>query len=703
MVDWKKDIKLGKRAGGEEVADAATPAEKVPFWKKEIGGSRKAKPTVEPADAMLPEPVAFDAVAEPEVADEEFPWDAGEPADPPAAENEPDPTPAPVAEAPEPEPVVEPLPELEADDGGYGWLTAGIEQGTTELRSWAEATLAELEAELGAEAAPIVDDEPVEPTQELTAVADGAPVEVPETAPAAFAPPAPAPGIHAPVRASELPPLPGEEPAAKQPFWRRDLSAKKKRDDAEPTAARKPRREKAAKPKREVAPKPTGDAESVPFWRRELGGKKTKHEPKAAPAATPVATAGDADEKLPFWKRDLGGKKQRGPKAPRAATPPKAAKPARAKAAKQPRGKRDKPPAARASQRHKQLVGLKIGGSQLAAATVKNNGHALVTQLAREPLEAGIVVGGELRDPEALAAALKDFFGRHKLPKRNVRLGIANNRIGVRTLDIVGIEDPKQLANAIRFRAQEALPIPIEDAVLDYQVLSEETNAAGESVRRVLLVVAYRELVDRYVDACRRAGVRLAGIDLEAFALLRALAEPRADGAAGGSALVAVSIGHDRTTFAVSDGRTCEFTRVLEWGGFSLNVAIARALDVAPSEAEPLKRELSVNGAEVPDGLSPEQAEAARDAMRKQVHAFARELVSSLQFYQGQPGSLPIGSITITGGTAHLEGLADEIHRLIGVPVEVGDPLVRVEVGKKVRDDGQLGSLAIAIGLGIED
>ena len=142
---------------------------------------------------------------------------------------------------------------------------------------------------------------------------------------------------------------------------------------------------------------------------------------------------------------------------------------------------------------------------------------------------------------------------------------------------------------------------------------------------------------------------------------------------------------------------------MLEWGGYSLNVAVARVLDVAPSEAETVKRSLSLRGAEIVDGLAPEQAEAAREAMRKQVTTFARELVSSLQFYQGQAGSLPIGSITLTGGTAHLGGLADELKGLIGVPVVVGDPLARAELGKRADDDGQLGSFAIAIGLGIED
>jgi Tfp pilus assembly PilM family ATPase len=186
--------------------------------------------------------------------------------------------------------------------------------------------------------------------------------------------------------------------------------------------------------------------------------------------------------------------------------------------------------------------------------------------------------------------------------------------------------------------------------------------------------------------------------------LLRALGEPKGqDDLPSDAALVVVSIGHDRSTFAVSDGSVCEFTRVLDWGGSTLDVAIARELDCAPSEAEPVKRELSLVGTIVPEGLTQEQADRAREAVRRQLQTFARELVSSLQFYQNQPNSLGIGEIVITGGTAHLGGVADELQRLIGVRVAVGDPLLRVKLGKKLGEAEQLGSLAVAIGLGIED
>jgi type IV pilus assembly protein PilM len=366
------------------------------------------------------------------------------------------------------------------------------------------------------------------------------------------------------------------------------------------------------------------------------------------------------------------------------------------------RVKRDATPKVKVRGRTKKVVGLKIGASQIAAARVVNNGEPHVVQIAREELDAGIVVGGELRESEELAEVLKRFFRKHKLPRQNVRLGVSNNRIGVRSFEISGIDDPKQLANAIKYRAQETLPIPVEEAVLDYHILGERTDEEGVVHRSVLLVVAYRDLIDRYVAACKKAGIRLAGIDLEAFALLRALV-PNIPGDTPRAAAVVVSVGHDRTTFAVSDGHACQFTRVLDWGGRSLDESIAKTLDLSPSEAQPIKLTVSLAEPSIPAGLTSEQAQRVREAVLRAVHEFARELVSSLQFYQSQPGSLGIGEIVLTGGTAELPGFAEELSRLLGVRTRRGDPLTHVKLGKKVDREQQLGSLTAAIGLGIEN
>jgi type IV pilus assembly protein PilM len=512
----------------------------------------------------------------------------------------------------------------------------------------------------------------------------------------------------------------------KTSVWKKEISFRRKPKPAaaapvEAIAADAVERKPSRKERRAEARLAKTDAKlarSEAKAEAKLAKSEAKADAKLAKSDAKAEAARSRREAKEQAKAAKAAKREKPAKAPKEPKEPKQRKPSRKERRTEAKGRRGdakrtetqrKQAGAERSRapkpslgRKKRFVGLKIGSSQLAAARVVNNGSAELVQVAREPLENGIVVGGEPRQPDALADALSDFFKKHKLPKTGVRLGIASNRIGVRTFEIAGIKDPKQLGNAIRFRAQEALPIPVEEAVLDYQVLGERVDATGQTVHRVLLVVAYRDLIDRYVAACRKAGIKLAGIDLEAFGLLRALTVPRGEDEEPRAATVVVNVGHDRSTFGVSDGLHCEFTRVLDWGGSKLGVAIARALDLAPSEAAPIKHALSLSEPVTPAGLTQEQAQKARDAAQRELHAFARELVSALQFYQNQPGSLGIGEVVLTGGTAELPGIDAELRRLIGVPVRLGDPLVNVRVGKKVGVPEGLGSLATAIGLGIE-
>jgi type IV pilus assembly protein PilM len=518
-----------------------------------------------------------------------------------------------------------------------------------------------------------------------------------------------------------------EQESEQTPFWKRELSFGRRRDEAvEETPVDAVSEHEQPKPDAASFADADGDGdEDTPFWKRELSFRRSKDPDFDAPEAeerpffkrelsfgrrkddADFETSSAESEAGTFFKRGFSLRRSRQPAFDTSEDVPKT-KPFFKRELSFRRGQRGaaEVTAGRAARggRKKQLVGLKVGASQIAAARIVNNGSPELLQLARQPIEQGIVVGGELRDPDALADALRDFFARHKLPNRNVRLGIGNNRIGVRSFEISGVHDPKQLENAIRFRAQEALPIPLDEAVLDYHVIGETVSPTGIRTYDVQLVVAYRELIDRYVAACRGAGVRLVGIDLEAFALLRALSPPASEGFPEDTALVAISIGHDRSTFAVSNGTVCEFTRVLDWGGSSLNTAIARALDVTPSQAEPVKRTLSLGEREGSAAAqSNEHTAMAEEAVRLELQSFARELVSSLHFYQNQPGSLAIGTIVLTGGTAHMPGLAAELQRLIGVKVRVGDPLRRLKTAKHVEAPDQVGSMAVAIGLGIED
>ena len=236
--------------------------------------------------------------------------------------------------------------------------------------------------------------------------------------------------------------------------------------------------------------------------------------------------------------------------------------------------------------------------------------------------------------------------------------------------------------------------------MLDYHVVGETVDEDGNVSRRILLAAAYRESIDRYVEACRAAKIELVGIDLEAFALLRAVSPAGQAQADKPVALVAVSLGHDRSTLAISDGEICEFTRVLEWGGEKLESAIALDLGLTPDEAHELLLDASLDR-DADSEADPRQA-SVRESIRRELQKLARELVASLQFYQSQPGSLAISQILVSGGASRLPGLPEELERLTRVGVRRADPLAHVQAADNVRSRDDLASLAIAIGLGVE-
>lgn len=137
--------------------------------------------------------------------------------------------------------------------------------------------------------------------------------------------------------------------------------------------------------------------------------------------------------------------------------------------------------------KQKSVVGLDLEAGSVAATEVRANGSVTVSGHAVAPLAPGVFRDDELTDPEALGATLKDLFAEHKL-SRNVRLGIANQRIAVRTLHLPVIEDPKELEAGIRFQARDHIPMPLDQAVLDWRVVG--VSGGNGEVGRMDVVTA---------------------------------------------------------------------------------------------------------------------------------------------------------------------------------------------------------------------
>src|ERR1700742_1565662 len=175
--------------------------------------------------------------------------------------------------------------------------------------------------------------------------------------------------------------------------------------------------------------------------------------------------------------------------------------------------------------RESALVGLEIEAATVAAAEVRVNGPARLTATATASIPPETFGDGEVRDPERLAHDLRAFFNEHK-PGKQVRLGIANQRVVVRTMRLPVIDNPAELDSAVRFKAQEEIAMPLDQAVVDHRVVGGAPGVEGGPPQiDVMVVAARREMIAASLRPLRDAGLEPVGVDLSAFGMVRALGE----------------------------------------------------------------------------------------------------------------------------------------------------------------------------------
>jgi len=373
------------------------------------------------------------------------------------------------------------------------------------------------------------------------------------------------------------------------------------------------------------------------------------------------------------------------------------------------------------SGKNKSVVGLDIEAGSIAATEVRANGSIELVGHATAPLAPGIFREGEVTDPEALGAALKELFSEHKL-SRSVRVGIANQRVAVRSMRLPAIEDPAELETAIRFQAQDHIPMPLDQAVLDWQVIGHSQGEGEERRVDVVAVAARRDMVQGVMRALRAGGLRPIGIDHSAFGMIRALAretgspvgageyvsapsyEARQDGVGADAGVVApiparlfCNLG-DVTNLAVARGSACLFTRIAAFGveGMAQKLAERRELTLEHS-----RQWLSHVGLEEPEEAidgDPEHIAAARQCLTEGASKLADELRLSLDYYAAQEGAVAIEDVVACGPGTTIPGLVDHLQRSLGRPFTISQPGILAPLGTAAA-----ARLTLSYGLALEE
>ena len=340
-------------------------------------------------------------------------------------------------------------------------------------------------------------------------------------------------------------------------------------------------------------------------------------------------------------------------------------------------------------------VGLDIGTDHVRAAFIKPSGSGFtLAGYGSVPMPFGAVVEGEIVDAQAVSAAIKELWKRAGIRSKDVAIGVSNQKVVVRLIDLPFMEKD-ELAGAIQYQAQDYIPIPVDEAILSYERIGDYMTPSDEHMMEVLLVAAQRDMINQAVEAVQGAGLKLAQIDITAFALVRSLLgsvsnvlpdEFEGQGAATG--LIHITSG--LTNIVVVERGVPRFTRVSSLGANQFTQAVANVLNLTFDEAEDLKVRVGlprVDGQPVSvPGVAPDVVKAAQDALEREANKFIAEVRRSLDYYLTQATQAQtIKRIVLAGSGAELANLGAYLEKGLQTQVTVGDPLARIQASGAVE------------------
>ncbi len=335
-------------------------------------------------------------------------------------------------------------------------------------------------------------------------------------------------------------------------------------------------------------------------------------------------------------------------------------------------------------------VGIDIGSK-----TIK------IVELAKEKdrfrLKASGIVGYTGKTPEQvkddkemvpLAEAIKKLYKEAKISSRDVAIALPEPQVFTRTIKFPTLTD-SEIASAVKWEAEQYIPIPINDAIVQHQIIERHEDTTPAQVV-VLLIAAPKTLVEKYARLLEMSGLNLVAIETELVSLVRSLAPPD-------QTILLVDFGARSTDIAVAKKGTLTFSRSIPTAGEALTRAVSQSLGVEEQQAEEYKKTY---------GLSTTELEGKiKKALDPVFRIVGEEMKKAIHFYQSEEKGDTPGSVVLAGGSAGMPEVASTLTKLLGIEVIVGNPFSKVEVAPEaVRSlAGFAPFYSIAVGLAMKE
>ena len=346
------------------------------------------------------------------------------------------------------------------------------------------------------------------------------------------------------------------------------------------------------------------------------------------------------------------------------------------------------------------LIGIDISatGIKLVELTGSRGGYELKS-LAIGPLPRDAIVENTVIDSMAVSQGLLDAIEIARPSTRKAAIAVSGNAVIIKTVTMPTATE-FELEAQIEFEADQHVPYDIDDVYLDFEILGEVLDSPDEM--EVVLAACKREVVDDYQLVLSEAGIEAKCVDCAVFALENALetSQVNTEGLAEGDepiddeaapAVALVNIGANLVNINIMINGQMTFVRDQFYGGQNLTEEIQKEHGVSYQAAEDMKIERFSE-------ISPE-------ALERFYVGLTSELVRSLDFYAANHAEHPVQKLLISGGSALIPDVANELEQRLGIESEVINPFVNIQVSSKKFDMDYLNrigpSMMVPVGLAL--
>lgn len=341
----------------------------------------------------------------------------------------------------------------------------------------------------------------------------------------------------------------------------------------------------------------------------------------------------------------------------------------------------------------KVCVGLDIGFSSIKVVSLLHDKEQYkLLSLASIPSPQPGMVSETEADLEAVSSAIKKLLSAAKIDSREVFAAIPESRVFTRVIDDFPYLTDAELSSAIRYAAEEFIPMSLADVNLNWQVLVRSDSKSGNARTVVLVIASPKKVISKYLKVLQMAQLKPQALETETIAVVRSLV---GNNTFSPSTLI-MQMGATTTDFTAVSKGLIWLTRSISTGGMALTRSLAQHFNFELSQAEEYKKIY---------GLMEDQLEGkVFEALKPIVDIIANELRRVIQAFETKYPANPIKRIILSGGGAKMPGLVIYLANLLGLEVQEADPWLSVirekNMGAKLPQDA---SYSVAVGLALRE